>query len=164
MLENEFMEVNLLSKKEYEDYDLERTFYKVRKFLNHYKKLKYKNLLNIPVKITKNFQLIQIEQTNYGNYNEIDRYIDDEKEFLTINKKISSVIENMQTEERVYLLMHLIDNQSLNQTLQKIGCSKNGIELIKNSCIIKLAWTFDLEIFQGEYLEDLDELRFQNKK
>lgn len=159
-MKNEF-ENNLLSRREYDDHDLKRTFEEVEKKLNTYKRLKYKCSLSFPIKITRDFEIEPVDKTISNSYSAIDDYIDSTREFYEIHEKISKISKQMTPEERVYLVMYLLNNQSKNQTLSRIGCSKNGIELIQNSCMIKIAWIFNIEVLKGSEVSEYEKKRLQ---
>lgn len=53
----EFLENELLSKRDLQDYDLERTFYMVCKFIKRYKRLKCKSFNEPQIKVTTRYKL-----------------------------------------------------------------------------------------------------------
>ena len=63
MLENEeLLDNELLSKMDLADYDLDRTFYRVCKFMKKYRRLKSKHYDEMPIKITTKYKYIYVDE------------------------------------------------------------------------------------------------------
>ena len=83
-LENEeVLDNEKLSKMDLVDYDLERTYYRVCKFMKKYRRLKSKNYTEPPIQITTKYKFIYVDERTKGinDYTELDEYIDNDREF-----------------------------------------------------------------------------------
>ena len=161
--ENDFLEISLLSRKDLEDYDLNRTYYMVLKFLKNYKRLKCKSFNEPQIKVTTRYKYIFVDESSHSNneYTKLDQYIDNKTEYLTLSQKIALVTELMTDEERVYFTLCLYKGKKEYTASQEIGCSYKGLLPIKKSCIVKFACAFDIEVYSGDTLVDPeDEKRF----
>lgn len=162
---DDYMEKELLSKKDLLEYDLERTFYMVCKFMSRYKRLKCKNFDEAPIKITKNFKYIFVDEATKGinDYNKLDKYIDLKTEYKCISATITNITNSLFTDEEiVYYTICLYNGKSESRAFKTIGCSNKGLIPIKNSCIVKFACAFDIEVYNGDKLSDEDEIKFKN--
>ena len=168
-LENEtnFIENSLLCKKDLEDYDLERTYYMVIKFMKHYKRLKCKSFNAPQIKVTTKYKYIFVDEpTRSANeYTKFDEYLDNKTEYMALSEKITLVTELMTEEEKIYFTYCLYNSYKEYQVYQEIGCSSNGLFPIKKSCVVKFACAFDIEVYSGDKLQDPeDEEKFLNTK
>ena len=81
--------------------------------------------------------------------------------WLEISSTITSLINELFTEEeKVYYTICLFNGKTESTAFKKIGCSNKGLIPIKNSCIIKFACAFNLEVYKGQKLSDEDEEKF----
>ena len=168
MVENEsYIDNSLLTKNDICDFDIERSHYMIDKFMAHYKKLKYKSLNEPQIKITTKFKYIFVDETNMGanQYTKYDEYIDNKSEYIQVSEKIVLITEMMTEEEKAYFTISLLNGKSDTTAFKEIGCSNKGLIPIKNSCIVKFACAFNLEIYNGDSLpEEIDEIKFLNYK
>jgi len=163
--ENEFLEKSLLSKKDLEDYDLERTYYMVIKFLKNYKRLKCKSFDAPQIKVTTKYKYIFVDEPtrSINEYTKFDEYLDNKTEYMVLSEKITLVTELMTEEEKIYFTNCLYKSNKEYHAYQEIGCSSKGLIPIKKSCIVKFACAFDIEVYNGDTLSDPDdEDRFLN--
>ena len=161
--EIEFLENSMLSKKDLEDYDLERTYYMIIKFLKNYKRLKCKSFNAPQIKVTTKYKYIFVDEPNRSpnEYTKFDEYLDNKTEYMILSEKITLVTELMTEEEVIYFTNCLYKGNKEYQAYQEIGCSKKGLIPIKSSCIVKFACAFDIEVYSGDKLLDPeDENRF----
>ena len=154
--ENEFIENSMLSKKDLEDYDLERTFYMVIKFMKKYKRLKCKNYNEPQIKITTRYKYIFVDESchSINEYTKLDEFIDNKTEYKVLSEKIALVTDLMSEEEKVYFTICLFNGKKEYTAFQEIGCSNKGLKPIKSSCIVKFACAFDIEVYNGDTLPD----------
>lgn len=159
----EFLENGLLSKRDLEDYDLERTFYVVCNFIKRYKRLKYKSYSEPQIKVTTKYKFIFVDEphANPNQYTKLDKFIDDKTEYYRISNQITSVTELFTEEEKVYFTISLYNGRSETTAFKEIGCSNKGLIPIKNSCIVKFACAFDIEVYKGDLLSEDEEEKFK---
>lgn len=164
MIDNEvYLEKELLSKNDLIDYDIERTFYMVCKFMRNYKRLSCKNFNAPHIKITTTYKYIFVDERTKGinDYTKLDEFIDNKTEYTYISSTITSLINELFTEEeKVYYTICLFNGKTESTAFKKIGCSNKGLIPIKTSCIIKFACAFNLEVYKGQKLSDEDEEKF----
>lgn len=162
-IENEeLLEIDLLSKNDLIDYDLERTLYMVLKTMKKYKRLRCKNYSEPPIKITTKYKYIYVDESAQSKnaYTKLDEYIDSKTEFKILSQKISMVTEIMTEEEKAYFTIAIYNGKSDTTAFKEIGCSNKGLIPIKNSCIVKFACAFDIEVYKGDTLNEEDEIKF----
>lgn len=164
-LDNEdLLDNELLSKMDLVDYDIERTYFRVCKLMKKYRRLKSKNYADIPIKITTKYKFIYVDESNRGtnDYNEIDRYLDNDSEYQKISKKICLITETFSQEELAYYTICLYQQKSETRAFKEIGCSNYGLIPIKNSCIVKFASAFDIEVYKNNgFNDDSEEKEYQ---
>lgn len=160
----EFLENELLSKRDLEDYDLDRTFYMVCNFIKRYKRLKCKSYNEPQIKVTTKYKFIFVDEShsNPNQYTQLDKLIDDKTEYYKISNQLTSVTELFTEEEKVYFTISLYNGRSETTAFKEIGCSNKGLIPIKNSCIVKFACAFDIEVYKGDLLSEDDEEKFKN--
>ena len=115
MLENEELFDNeMLSKMDLIDYDLDRTYYKVCKFMKHYRKLKSKSFGEPPIQITTKYKYIFVDERTKGinDYTKLDDYIDDDTEYKKLSKQICLITKNFSQEELVYYTICLYQQKA----------------------------------------------------
>lgn len=159
----EFLENELLSKRDLQDYDLERTFYMVCKFIKRYKRLKCKSFNEPQIKVTTRYKFIFVDESfaSPNRYTQLDKFIDVKTEYYKLSKQITLVTDLLTEEEKVYFTISLYNGRAESTAFKEIGCSNKGLIPIKNSCIVKFACAFDIEVYKGDTLSDEDELKFQ---
>ena len=161
----ELLDNELLSKIDLVDYDIDRTFFRVCKFMKKYRRLKSKHYDEMPIKITTKYKYIYVDEgtKNINDYTQIDKYIDDSTEYQKLSKHICLVTETFSQEELAYYTICLYQQKPEAQAFKEIGCSNHGLIPIKNSCIIKFANAFDIEVYDGEGFNDnKEEQEYQN--
>lgn len=159
----EFLENELLTKNDVVDYDIDRSFYMITKFMAKYKRLRYKSFNEPQIKVTTKYKYIFVDESNLGNnqYTKLDDYIDSKSEYMEISQKIILITDMMTEEEKAYFTIALYNGKSDTTAYKEIGCSNRGLVPIKNSCIVKFACAFNIEIYKGDSLPDeLDEIKF----
>ena len=160
MLENEeLLDNELLSKMDLVDYDLDRTYYRVCKFMKKYRRLKSKHYDEIPIKITTKYKYIYVDEgtRSMNEYTKLDKYIDDDTEYKKLSKQICLVTETFSQEELVYYTICLYQQKAEYRATKEIGCSSCGLTPIKNSCIVKFACALDIEVYKDDGFADPDE-------
>lgn len=155
----ELLDNNLLSKMDLIDYDIDRTYYRVLMFMKKYRKLKNKSFEEPPIKITTTYKYIFVDERTKGinDYTKIDKYIDDESEYQKKSKKICLITKNFSQEELVYFTVCIYQQQSETKAFKEIGCSNKGLIPIKNSCLVKFACAFDIEVYKNDGFANPDE-------
>ena len=152
----ELLDNDLLSKMDLMDYDLDRTFFRVNKFMKKYRKLRSKHYDEMPIKITTRYKFIYVDEStrSINDYTKLDKYIDDDTEYRKLSKQICILTETFSQEERVYYTLCLYQQKSEARAFKEIGCSNYGLIPIKNSCIAKFACAFDIEVYKDEGFKD----------
>lgn len=158
-LEEELLENEILTKMDLMDYDINRSYYRVIKFMKNYKKLKCKSFNEPSIKITTKYKYILVDEKTRGinDYTQIDQYIDNDTEFRRLSKIIVLTTKNMSQDEIVYYTVCLYQGKTEYRCTQEIGCSNTGLIPIKKSCIIKFACAFNIEVYKETGFEDLEE-------
>jgi hypothetical protein len=155
----------LLSKIDLADYDIDRSYYRVCKFMKRYRRLKSKNYADIPIKITTKYKYIYVDEGSKGSndYSVIDKYIDEDTEYKRLSKQICLITETFSQEELVYYTICLYQQKSETRAFKEIGCSNYGLIPIKNSCIIKFACALDIEVYKDDgFNNEEEEEDYQN--
>lgn len=162
----EYLERGLLSKKDLLDYDLDRTYYMVCKFIRNYKRLKCKCYNEPQIKVTTRYKYIFVDESpiNNNKYTQLDEFIDNKTEYKRISKQLTLVTELLTEEEKVYFTICLFYGKAESTAFKEIGCSNKGLIPIKNSCIVKIACAFDIEVYVGDKLSEEDERKFNELK
>lgn len=162
----EFLENELLSKNDLQDYDLERTTFMVSKFMKNYKRLKYKSYGDPQIKITTHYKYIFVDEPTISNnqYTKLDQLIDNKTEYYRLSNQLILLTNLLTLEEKVYLTICLYNGKSETTAFKEIGCSNKGLIPIKNSCIVKFACAFNIEVYFGDKLNDDDEQKFLDFK
>ena len=153
MLENEqLLDNEMLSKMDLDDYDLERTYFNVCKFMKHYRKLKGKSYGEPPIQITTKYKFIFVDERTKGinDYTKFDEYIDDDTEYKQLSKKICLITQKFSQEELVYYTICLYQQKAEYQAYKEIGCSSFGLIPIKCSCVVKFACALDIEVYKDD--------------
>lgn len=150
--EKDTLEVELLNKEDLECFDMPRTIYRVEKFIKRYKRLRLKNYSLPQIKITANYEYVYIDNKNHSNYSSIDKFLDDEKEYLEISAKLPLITKLMTEEEKVYFTITELNGKSKSRAYNAIGCSNRGLDPIRNSCLTKVALAFNLEVYKGDLI------------
>lgn len=163
VVNEEYLENELLSKRDLEDYDLDRTYYNVCKLIKKYKKLKYKSYNEPQIKVTTKYKFIFVDEstTNNNRYTKLDEFIDNKTEYYQLSKQLTLVTDLMTEEEKVYFTISIYNGKSETTAFKEIGCSNKGLIPIKNSCLVKVACAFNIEIYKGDKLSDEDENDFK---
>ena len=160
----ELLDNELLSKIDLVDYDLDRTYYRVCSFMKKYRRLKSKHYDEMPIKITTKYKFIYVDEgtKNNNDYTTIDQYIDNDTDYQKISKRICLVTDTFSQEELVYYTICLYQQKAEYRAIKEIGCSTCGLTPIKNSCIVKFACAFDIEVYKEEgFSDDKEEKEYQ---
>lgn len=145
----EYFENCLLDKNIINEYDIELTKNEVIKLINKYQKLKYK-YINLPApKITTNYEIryecfLPYQKNNSVNI--IDLKLDTEIEIKKFYSLILDVINKMNKKERTFFYEKLMNKKSEDYVAELLNISRKGLQPIKNSCIIKFALAFNIEV------------------
>lgn len=166
MLESEdLLDNELLSRFDLLDYDIDRTYYRVYKFMKDYRRLKSKSYSNIPIKITTKYKYIFVDESvhNINEYTNIDKYIDDDDEYRKLSMQICLITEKFSQEELAYYTICLYQQRPESRAYKEIGCSNHGLVPIKNSCIVKFACALNIEVNKYDgFNNDIEEKEYQN--
>lgn len=132
-------------------YDMVKTKRNVEALLEEYLRLQYKYLEIIPPRITCNYDV----KFNYNigdKFEKISYYLDKkmsiEKEIKSFYFELQKVLKNMTKEEVAFFNNILLKKQSEESVCESLVLSRNGLKPIKNSCVLKLALAFNLEILK----------------
>lgn len=155
---------SLFTRKELEQFDIDRTFYNVNKYMKHYRLLRCNNCELPQINLTSNLKMVFVQETtrNINQYTKLDKYIDDESEYLEKSSIIAKISDIFTVEEYIYFTTCLFKNESERTAYQKIGCSHIGLKSIKNSCIVKVGLGLKLIVKNGEKLDAENEEIFKN--
>lgn len=147
-----YLENCLLDKDLIDEYDIELTKNEVKKLINKYQKLKYK-YINIPSpKITTNYEIkYECFTPCYKNnsYNVVDLKLDTEIEIKQFYSLILEAINQMNKKERIFFYEKLMNKKSEDYVAELLNISRKGLQPIKNSCIIKFALVFNIEVIDN---------------
>ena len=120
-----YLEKELLSKIDLIDYDIERTYYMVSKFMSKYKRLKCKNFKEPHIKITSTYKYIFVDEATKGinDYTKLDEFIDSKTEYQYMSSTITSLTNELFTDEEMLTL-----SQNAFNLICKINCYKSVLE------------------------------------
>ena len=146
----------LLDKEIWEKYDITETKYRVKEFLREYKILRaiaVQSIANTPQNLNVKFDVTKVfnsvKPNNVGFSNLVDSKIDAEIFVKQTTPIINKVIDSFTSKERLYY-EHCLSNNNSEDSLRKLlnEISKNGLKPIKSSCILKIAFAFELEVLK----------------
>lgn len=155
---------SLFTKEELQDFDIERTFYNVSLYMKKYRLLRCNNY-NLPqINLSSKLKMIFVQEStrSVNQYTKLDKYIDDESEYLEKSSIIAKISDMFTVEEYIYFTSCLFKCESERTAYQKIGCSSTGLVPIKNSCIVKVGIGLKIAVTQGEKLDAENEELFKN--
>ncbi len=154
---------SLFNKEELKEFDVDRTFYNVSVYMKKYRVLRCNNY-NLPqINLSSKLKMIFVQESSpsVNRYTKIDKYIDDETEYLEKSSIITKISDMFTVEEYIYFTTCLFKNESERTAYLKIGCSSTGLVAIKNSCVVKLGIGLKLIVRNGEKLKSEDEEKFK---
>lgn len=105
---------------------------------------------------------VQESKRSVNQYTKLDKYIDDESEYLEKSSIIAKISDMFTVEEYIYFTSCLFKCESERTAYQKIGCSSTGLVPIKNSCIVKVGIGLKIAVKKGEKLDAENEELFKN--
>lgn len=150
---NENLEVELLSKQFIKRYDMDRTIKRVIKYMLRYKKLEMQTTNDICLLTSKDFSQIYVDNPtpcSNGVYDQIDKLIDNEREYNEMSYLLSVVNKKMTPEEKAYFSIIFRDMKSDYVASKIIGRSHNGLKPIRNSCALKVALAIGKEVLKND--------------
>lgn len=149
--ETEEINKYLLSKDVINKYEMILTKKKVFILLGEYIRLQYKYLEIIPPRITYNYE-VKYDFKSHDREDNLSYYLDKklqtENEIRVFYFEIQKVLKNMTREEILIFNDLLLKKKSEDSICEKLSLSRTGLRPIKNSCILKLAMAFNLEILK----------------
>lgn len=152
---NDEYEVSLLSTKFINKYDMDKTICRLIKFMEEYKKLEFQSSSETCLLTAKDFSQIFVDRSfNNDTYFKVDKKIDAEKEYNEISYKISIINKKMTAEEKAYFSIVFRDMKTEYVASNIIGRSRNGLKIIRNSCALKIAIAFNLDVLKSETIID----------
>ncbi len=133
-------------------FNLKETKNNVVNMLGKFISLQYKYINITPPKITSNYELRYESFSSCNTIDKIGYYIEKKydtelkaKEFF---EELGFVMNKLNHDELVVLKLYLINNQSETIVADFIGVSRTLFRNIKDSCILKLALAFNLEVLK----------------
>lgn len=144
----------VLDKETCDEYNMTKTKEEVVVFMRKFKKAKascFKSIVetNLTVKINFNDKVSSSHQNNGGFANMVDNKIDDEKLIESVEPVIKELLKTFTPKEKIYYDYCLANNYSEEYVMRLLGSiSKYGLMPIKNSCILKIALAFNLEVLK----------------
>lgn len=136
----------LLAKEYMEIFDYIKSKDNVDALMEDIEKWKYEYINLVPPKITSTYE-IRYEKLNFtptdkvGDY--VEKKIDMEIKIDRIYQKLKLILQNLNFEELEFFDMHYYNKMSDNLVNDKLNVSHARIELIKRSCILKVALGFE---------------------
>lgn len=141
----------LLNSKIINRYNMSATRNNVEDLLGKYVSLQYKYLNITPPRITTNYE-IRCESYSPTITDKVSYYVEKkfetEQEVKEFYQEIKIVLDNLTKDERIVLTQNLINMVSESITADFIGISRTGLKPIKQSCILKLALAFNIEVLK----------------
>ena len=156
-------ELDLMHRADILEFDLDRSYYRVFKYLQRYRYLRSKCFNEPSLKITTKYDFIYCGGSNPSSnrYTEVDRLLDLKREYDTKSEIIASLSNQLTQEEKIYFTYCLLEAKADLTATNEICCSNNGLIPIKKSCIIKVACALDLEVLKGDLMSDEEEDKYQ---
>jgi len=141
----------ILSKEIIDDYDMVETTENVKKLINRYKKARYmyfvsrSNLEKITTNLEpKHSQITKNRKDTFGN--SIAIMIDSEETLKNFELIFNDLVTTFVNEEKKYYFYCLSDNNSETYLSECLNISRTGLKPFKESCILKIALAFHLEV------------------
>lgn len=129
-------------------YDLVKTKEGVEKLISELKRVIFKYDHIDEPKITTNFEMnfTSNNQRIDKIHNYVSKKVESEKEVVFLYNKIKNIYDKFTKEEKIYYTLHFFENISEEAISERLLLSRVGLRPIKNSCILKIALAFDIEI------------------
>ena len=145
------METNenkLLSIKLAETRDFNRTKKNVDNLLYKYEEFKYKCHEICPPRITQSFE-VRYEQFTLGVSDKVGSYVQRKLDFLkeadSFYNELKSAMNTLCNDELCYFKFYL-DGISEENMCERLSTNRTSLRRIKQSCIIKIAMYFDIDV------------------
>lgn len=139
-----------LEKEIWERFDMISTKIKVVNFMREYKEAKVRSIQmisNISACSNYSFDKGHSSHNKHNGFDELSNKKIDAERFVSFVVPIINVLKNtFTTTERKYYDFCLSENNSEDYLLNILGISRTGLIPIKNSCILKIALAFGLEV------------------
>lgn len=147
-------EINyILDKATWDKYNMVETRLNVIEFIREYKEARAKNIQavlfaenGLTSKLDPNKVFMPSRRNNGGFADNSNMRIDTEEELKKKIPVINAVIKSFTPEERKYYDFCLANNNSEEYLCNALNLSKTGLQPIKNSCILKIAFAFKIEV------------------
>lgn len=144
----------VLDRETCDDYNMVKTKEEVVEFLRKFKKAKtscFKSIVvtNMTSIIDCSNVVKSSHQNNGGFADRVNNKIDDERFVENTEPIIQELIKTFTPKEKIYYDYCLANNYSEEYVMRLLGSiSKYGLMPIKNSCILKIALAFNLEVLK----------------
>lgn len=151
MVEEKEVKNYILNKEILDDYDMVETAENVKKLVNEYKKARYmyfvsrENLERITTSFEPKYsQFTKSRKDTFGN--SIATMIDSEETLNRFESVFNNLVTTFVNEEKKYYFYCLADNNSETYLAESLNISRNGLRPYKESCILKIALAFHIEV------------------
>lgn len=150
VVSEELIDYALLDKKFLSNFDLVKTEENVMQIMTDFFKAQYKFMKVSPPRMTSNYE-VKFESFSTLNVSDclgqyVETKLDSEQEIIKFYNVMTDTIKRLNIAEKVYYTEFLLNGRSERFTAERIGVSRNGIQPIKNSCIVKIALAFGKEV------------------
>lgn len=149
------METNdkkLLSIRLVESRDYNQTKKNVDNLLYKYEEFKYKCHEICPPRITQSFE-VRYEKFTFGASDKIGNYVQKKLDFLQeadeFYDELKCAMDTLCNDELCYFKFYL-DGVSEESMCERLSTNKCSLKRIKQSCIIKIAMYFDIDVLTTE--------------
>jgi hypothetical protein len=151
MVEEKKVENYILQKEIVEEYNIEKTTVIVKKLVNEYKKARYmylvsrENLERVTTHLEPiNSQFSKTRKDTFGN--SIATMIDSEETLKNFELIFADLVNSFVLEEKKYYFSCLAGINSESYLAESLNMSRSGLKPYKESCIIKIALAFHIEV------------------
>lgn len=157
MIEQEYLENEILSKEFVEDYNLEECMVISKLLMKKFNRLRNACPEELELRITPNYEPVYscpLPRKN-NQMDKIDNHIDDVNDYAFMNEKIKNIMKKMNNEEKACFTELLLHNKAEYAVAKIMGRSRNGMIPFVNSCVVRLVLAFHMEIKKGQ-MSDID--------
>lgn len=141
----------IFSTKEMDKYDIALTKENVENLVSEYKEAKFslfassKALENISSYFTPKFgQTVRISHDCIGD--NVAKKIDSDEFIKSYDEVFNPLLETFSPDEKKYYLYCIANENSEQSLADSLGISRNGLQPIKNNCILKIALAFQIAV------------------
>lgn len=155
MVEQEYLENEILDKDFIDDYDIDECLIIAKMIMKKYTRLKNSCPEEVELRLTPTYEPIYscpLPRKNNA-MDKVDRHMDDVNDYAFMNEKIKNIMQKMNAEEKACFTEYLLHNKPEYVVAKIVGRSRPGVMPFINSCVIRLVLAFHMEVRKGQVNE-----------